>query len=68
MKAFVFAGAPPLEPLALVKGARMPSTAEEDFAETRSAVLTDAASRRWGLERRSVIVAMLLRGQEPQKR
>jgi hypothetical protein len=68
MKAFVLEGASTLELLALVKGARMPSTAEEDSAEIRSAVLTDAVLRRWGLERRSVIVAMLLRGREPQKR
>lgn len=59
MKAFVSAGALTPEPLASLNGARIPSTADEVFAETRSTVRMDAAVRRWGLERLSVMLAML---------
>lgn len=57
MKASVLAGAAALSPLA--KGARMPSTAEEVWAETRKAALRRAADLRCGLDCLSVMLPMV---------
>lgn len=57
MKASVLAGDATLDPLA--KGARMPSTADEVCAETRSAALRATADFRCGLDCLSVMPAMV---------
>lgn len=57
MKASVLAGAVAFVPL--VKGARMPSTADDVCAETRSAALRAAADLRCGLDCLSVMPGMV---------
>ncbi len=43
----------------LVKGARMPSTADDVCAEMRKAALRATADLRWGLDCLSVILRMI---------
>jgi len=59
MKASALAGDVDLAPLA--NGARMPSTADEVRAQTRSAALQAAADFRCGLDCLSVMPAMVRR-------
>jgi hypothetical protein len=57
MKASVLAGV--FVPLPLAKGARMPSTADDDWAEMRKAAFLALSDLRWGLDCFSVMLQMI---------